>query len=217
MRGCKNSVYKVFVRDNVKLSRNKFPTVIRELAESPLFPVRFLTVPGNTQGSPDYPRPLQRAEAVDSPSSRVTNRSRARSNRFRTLEIAPRTGRPTYCSTHRLRRIGQQRAELRGRGDDGHGDRLEHDEIPARYRLALKHNRNINAGARGNWLNHRADGAAGAAKFAGSEVFGKTITALSRPTRTTGSRCRNCPHGNADPCPRARRPSRCRTSCRACA
>ncbi|HDV6355961.1 TPA: hypothetical protein RJR41_005846 [Burkholderia cenocepacia] len=51
--------------------------------------------------------------------------------------------------------------------------------IPARYRLALEHNRSINAGARGNWLNHRADGAAGAAKFAGSEVCGKTITALS--------------------------------------
>ncbi|MDR5664849.1 hypothetical protein [Burkholderia cenocepacia] len=80
---------------------------------------------------------------------------------------------------NRRRRIGQQRAELRGRGDGGHGDRLEHDEIPARYRLALEHNPSINAGARGNWLNHRADGAAGAAKFAGSEVCGKTITALS--------------------------------------
>lgn len=41
--------------------------------------------------------------------------------------------------------------------------------------------------------------------------------AISRPTRTTGSRCRNCLRGNADPCRRARRPSRCRTSCQACA
>ena len=40
---------------------------------------------------------------------------------------------------------------------------------------------------------------------------------ISPPTRTTGSRCRSCRRGNADPCRRARRPSRCRTSCRACA
>ncbi|KML63534.1 peptidoglycan-binding protein [Burkholderia cepacia] len=45
------------------------------------------------------------------------------------------------------------------------------------------HNQSINpftdAGARGDWLNLVPMGAAGAAKFAGSEVFGKTITALT--------------------------------------
>ncbi|WP_174994617.1 LWXIA domain-containing protein [Burkholderia arboris] len=46
-----------------------------------------------------------------------------------------------------------------------------------------EHNQSINpftdAGARGDWLNLVPMGAAGAAKFAGSEVFGKTITALT--------------------------------------
>ncbi|EML1602246.1 hypothetical protein RVY52_007071 [Burkholderia cenocepacia] len=87
---------------------------------------------------------------------------------------------------NRRQRTSQQRAELRGRGDDGHGDRLEHDEIPARYRIALERNRSINADARGNWLNHRADGTAGAAKFAGSEVCGKTITTLSGSAQGPG-------------------------------
>ncbi|WP_241295537.1 LWXIA domain-containing protein [Burkholderia stabilis] len=45
------------------------------------------------------------------------------------------------------------------------------------------HNQSINpftdAGARGDWLNLVPMGAAGAAKFAGSEVFGKTVTALT--------------------------------------
>ncbi|MPV70452.1 LWXIA domain-containing protein [Burkholderia sp. BE17] len=45
------------------------------------------------------------------------------------------------------------------------------------------HNQSVNpftdAGARGDWLNLVPMGAAGAAKFAGSEVFGKTITALT--------------------------------------
>ncbi|KVL35610.1 LWXIA domain-containing protein [Burkholderia sp. MSMB1835] len=47
----------------------------------------------------------------------------------------------------------------------------------------LEHNQSVNpftdAGARGDWLNLVPMGAAGAAKFAGSEVFGKTITALT--------------------------------------
>nr|WP_253196248.1 DUF4781 domain-containing protein [Burkholderia cenocepacia] len=45
-----------------------------------------------------------------------------------------------------------------------------------------EHNQSINpftdAGARGDWLNLVPMGAAGAAKFAGSEVFAKTVTAL---------------------------------------
>ncbi len=251
MRGCNNSVYKVLIRDDVKLSRNKFPTVIRELVESPLFPVQFLIVPGNTQGSTDYP-----STAPASRTSRLTLVARDESlpcplqplpyirNRasHRTAYLLFDTTGVSALANSALNFAGAVMMDtaigsstMKSPPDIGLRWNATGASTPTRaatgstivpmVRPARRDSRARKSSAR---RSPRSAAAQRPKRDVGAQPAAPRATdrrrlmrgrppALSRPTRTTGSRCRNCPHGNADPCPRARRPSRCRTSCRACA
>ncbi len=251
VRGRRNSVYKVIVPDDMKLSRNKFPTVIRELEESPLFPVQFLTVPGNTQGSTDYP-----STAPASRTSRLTLVARDESlpcplqpfpyirNRtsHRTAYLLFDTTGVGALASSALNFAGAVMvgtaiglSMTKSPPDIGSRWNTTEASTPARaatgstiapmVRPARRNSRAQKSAARRSPHSaapprpKRDVGAEPAAPRATDRrrLMRGRPPALSRPTRTTGSRCRNCPHGNADPCPRARRPSRCRTSCRACA
>ncbi len=251
VRGCKNSVYKVFVRDDMKLSRNKFPTVIRELAESPLFPVRFLTVPGQQAGFYGLP-----STASASRTSRLTLVARDESLPC-PLQPFPYTRnrtshRPAYLlfdtpgsgalASSALNFAGAVMMDtaigssmMKSPPDIGLRWNTTGASTPTRaatgstivpmVRPARRDSRARKSSARRSPRSAAAQrpkrdvGAEPAARRATDQrgVMHGRPSVVSRPTRTTGSRCRNCPHGNADPCPRARLPSRCRTSCRACA